>query len=105
VTDRRFATAGRDIAQHRVGNNEWTTTGSSTTHVSSSQATALGVEFDGADGAAVGTYCGSGVTADHEVLALELAGHPAPLYVGSWSSWVADPERRGATGPPPGPAG
>jgi thiosulfate/3-mercaptopyruvate sulfurtransferase len=50
----------------------------------------------------VGTYCGSGVTAAHEVLALELAGIPASLYVGSWSNWVADPARPVATGPEPG---
>ena len=40
-----------------------------------------------------------GVTAAHEVLALELAGIPAALYVGSWSNWVADPARPVATGP------
>jgi thiosulfate/3-mercaptopyruvate sulfurtransferase len=45
-------------------------------------------------GVAVGTYCGSGVTAAAEVLALEIAGVLAALYVGSWSSWVADPARR-----------
>jgi len=50
----------------------------------------------------VGAYCGSGVTAAHEVLALELAGIPASLYVGSWSNWVADPARPVATGPEPG---
>jgi thiosulfate/3-mercaptopyruvate sulfurtransferase len=50
----------------------------------------------------VGTYCGSGVTAAHEVLALELAGIPASLYVGSWSNWVVDPARPVATGPEPG---
>jgi len=46
----------------------------------------------------VGVYCGSGVTAAHEVLALELAGHRAALYPGSWSEWVMDPRRAVATG-------
>jgi thiosulfate/3-mercaptopyruvate sulfurtransferase len=57
---------------------------------------------DPATGAVAGSYCGSGVTAAHEVLALAVAGLPAALYVGSWSHWVTDPARPVATGPDPG---
>lgn len=58
---------------------------------------ALGV----GSGVAVGAYCGSGVTAAHEVLALELAGIPAALYVGSWSQWCTDRSRPVVTGDRP----
>ena len=44
-------------------------------------------------------YCGSGVTACHNLLALEHAGlRGAKLYVGSWSEWSSDPARPIATG-------
>ena len=47
-------------------------------------------------------YCGSGVTACHNALAMEHAGLGLPrVYVGSWSGWTADPGRSVATGPTP----
>ncbi|MFD6423256.1 sulfurtransferase [Streptomyces sp. NPDC060198] len=60
---------------------------------------ALGVE----EGTGVVVYCGSGVTACHDLLALERAGVTgAALYPGSWSAWSADPSRPVATGQEPG---
>jgi thiosulfate/3-mercaptopyruvate sulfurtransferase len=42
--------------------------------------------------------CGSGVSACHNVLAMEVAGLPGShLYVGSWSEWCTDPKRPVAT--------
>ncbi|NYE37920.1 thiosulfate/3-mercaptopyruvate sulfurtransferase [Nocardioides cavernae] len=46
----------------------------------------------------VAVYCGSGVTATHDLLAMEVAGIGAALYPGSWSGWIADPTRPVATG-------
>jgi thiosulfate/3-mercaptopyruvate sulfurtransferase len=44
--------------------------------------------------AEVVNYCGSGVAACHNLLAMELAGlHGAKLYAGSWSDWISDPSR------------
>lgn len=52
---------------------------------------------DSADGAVVS--CGSGVTACHDVLAMEVAGlGTATLYPGSWSEWSSDPARPVARG-------
>ena len=60
---------------------------------------ALGVRDD----RRVGAYCGSGVVAASEVLALEVAGYHAALYAGSWSQWITDPARPVATGEEPSP--
>lgn len=44
-------------------------------------------------------YCGSGVTACHNLFSLCLAGYPlGKLYAGSWSEWITDPKREVATG-------
>lgn len=56
----------------------------------------------GADGANTVAYCGSGVTATQDLLALELAGlGGGRLYEGSWSEWAVRPEAEVRTGPEP----
>jgi len=53
------------------------------------------------DGMAVGVYCGSGVTAAHQAVALTLAGFTPHVFPGSWSQWSNHPELPVATGPAP----
>jgi thiosulfate/3-mercaptopyruvate sulfurtransferase len=48
---------------------------------------------------AVAAYCGSGVSAARDVLALAVLGVDAALFSGSWSAWSNDPSRRAALGP------
>lgn len=46
----------------------------------------------------VAVYCGSGITAVHQIAALAVAGIDATLYPGSWSQWSNDPARPVVTG-------
>ncbi len=56
---------------------------------------ALGVD----DETTVVAYCGTGVTACHDLLGLAIAGKgDAKLYEGSWSEWASDPSLPAATG-------
>lgn len=59
----------------------------------------LAARWAGIDADHAVCYCGSGVTAAHNVLAAVHAGVGRPrLYVGSWSEWIQDPEHPVATG-------
>lgn len=52
-------------------------------------------------GGPLGVYCGGGVTATHQLLALATLGIDAALFPGSWSAWSADPSRPVAQGDEP----
>lgn len=56
----------------------------------------------GRDAAQAAAMCGSGITACHLLLAMNVAGlGDGKLYAGSWSEWITDPGRPVATGPDP----
>jgi thiosulfate/3-mercaptopyruvate sulfurtransferase len=55
----------------------------------------------GAEGRKVAVYCGSGITAAHQIAALAEAGMDAALFPGSWSQWCGHPDLPVATGSAP----
>jgi thiosulfate/3-mercaptopyruvate sulfurtransferase len=52
-------------------------------------------------GVPAAVYCGSGVTAAHEIAALEIAGFSAALYPGSFSEWCHNASNHVVTGAEP----
>lgn len=62
---------------------------------------ALGIPAAGENPVHVAAYCGSGVTAAHQILALETVGVKAALFPGSWSQYSSDPTRTPAVGETP----
>lgn len=61
----------------------------------------LRATYAAAEGRETAVYCGSGVTATHDLLAMAVAGLDATLYPGSWSEWVTQGDRPVATGDQP----
>ncbi len=93
------------VAGHIPGARSVPTTGNlaaGQTFLSGEALRARFAQAGAAGSAPVGVYCGSGVTAAHEVLALAIAGIPAALYPGSWSEWISETSRPVATGAEPG---
>jgi len=78
------------VAGHIPGAVNAPTTANSTPDGAFHPAAELAARFGGLvrDDAPVAVYCGSGVTAAHQIAALEIAGIPAALYPGSWSAWA-----------------
>ncbi|MFE2019738.1 sulfurtransferase [Streptomyces sp. NPDC059499] len=62
------------------------------------QYAALGIS----EGTGVGVYCGGGIAATVDILALSTLGIAAELYPGSWSEWASDPSRPVVRGDAPG---
>ena len=82
-------------SRFRVATTSATTVGCSETTTLRERLHSLGVERD----TPVISYCGSGVTACHNLLVLERLGYAdGRLYPGSWSQWSSDPDRAVATG-------